>query len=61
MYSDTAPIENEQRIVDALKACGGMLSLLFIKGWIYNAWDPTYNNPEVYSWLLQHPKGKNSK
>jgi len=49
------PLEAEQMLVDALKACGGNVRFTVypdgdhdISGRVYN------NNPELYEWLLSH-------
>lgn len=55
---DMVPISCEQKAVDALKGIGGDVKFTVYQGVDHNAWDPTYNNEELYTWFLQHTKGK---
>jgi predicted peptidase len=50
------PIES-QRMIDSLHRLGVAEARLTIypdAG--HNSWDATYNNPEIYDWLLQHKR-----
>lgn len=53
---DIVPIKYEQKIVDALRECGGNVKFTIYPGVDHNAWDLTYYNPELYTWFLQHKK-----
>jgi predicted peptidase len=51
------PIEESQRVVDALHAAG----MAHVKFTIYpeaehDAWTPTYANRELYTWMLKHKR-----
>jgi predicted peptidase len=48
------PLSESQKIVDALKACGGDPKLTVYPEAGHDSWTETYNNPEVYTWLLSH-------
>jgi predicted peptidase len=41
-------------MVDALKACGGDPKLTVYPEAGHDSWTETYNNPDVYTWLLSH-------
>jgi predicted peptidase len=51
------PASASQEMVAALEACGGNVRLTLYPDLGHNAWTRTYNNMELYSWLLQHQKG----
>jgi predicted peptidase len=55
------PIQREQDMVDALKAAGGDVKFTIYPDAGHDAWTETYNNPELYDWLLQHRRSKNPK
>jgi predicted peptidase len=51
------PLEESQRMVDSLKKEG----LPDVKLTVYpeaqhDSWTETYNNPELYAWLLNHER-----
>ena len=48
------PLSESQKLVDALKACGGDPKLTVYPEAGHDSWTETYNNPEVYTWLLSH-------
>ena len=55
----TVPIQESQDMVDALKKAGAM----DVKFTIYpeaghDSWTATYDNPELFTWLLAHTKKK---
>ena len=50
--------EESVKMVDALKNRGGEAKLTIYPDNEHNAWDDTYQNPEVFKWLLFH-KNKN--
>ncbi|HXU75579.1 MAG TPA: prolyl oligopeptidase family serine peptidase [Methylomirabilota bacterium] len=56
------PLEESQRMVDALKKVG----VTEVKLTVYpeaghNSWTETYNNPELYKWLLEHRRVAGAK
>jgi predicted peptidase len=63
---DTAvPLIRSQEMVDAIEKAGGTrVKLTIYPGVGHNSWSPTYDNPEVYQWLLsqqrsEHDRGDN--
>ena len=46
-------IEKDRAMVDALRAAGGQVELTVYPGLGHNAWDPAYENPELYAWLMR--------
>jgi predicted peptidase len=56
------PINESQRMVDALKSIGSKdVTLTSYPDAGHNSWTKTYENPELYKWLLQHERRQNSK
>ena len=51
---DVVPIEESQRMVDALKRCGGNVKFTIYPDAGHDAWTETYNNPALYEWFLQN-------
>jgi dipeptidyl aminopeptidase/acylaminoacyl peptidase len=47
------PLERSQEMVDALKQHGGNAKLTVYPEAGHDAWTETYDNPELYDWLLQ--------
>jgi predicted peptidase len=47
------PLERSQEMVDALKKAGGEPKLTVYPEAGHNSWTETYNNPELYAWLLK--------
>ncbi len=52
------PIEEDERMVKALKACGSGIKFTIYPDAGHNAWTRTYNNPEVYEWMLSKVRKK---
>ena len=50
------PVDEAQRIVDALKAMGGNVKLTVYPGVGHDLWIQTYSNPELYEWFLSHKR-----
>jgi predicted peptidase len=51
------PLEESQRMVDALKKEGmGDVELTVYPEAGHDSWTETYNNPELYDWLLKHQR-----
>ena len=54
---DTAvKIEKSQVMVDAIKKSGGNVKFTIYPGVGHDSWTKTYDNPELYKWLLSHTK-----
>jgi len=51
---DVVKLEVGQRMVDALRACGGSVRFTVYPGVGHDSWTQTYDNPELYEWFLQH-------
>jgi predicted peptidase len=53
------PLEESQRMVNALKRTGVKeVKLTVYPEALHDSWTQTYNEPELYPWLLQHERGK---
>jgi predicted peptidase len=51
------PVNESEHIVDAFKALGNKeVKLTIYPGVEHNSWEQTYNNPEIYDWLLSHKR-----
>ena len=46
------PVENSEKLVAALQACGGNVRLTVYPDADHDSWTETYANPELYTWLL---------
>jgi len=46
------PLQESQKMVDKLKACGGNVKLTVYPEAGHDSWTETYDDPEVYTWLL---------
>lgn len=54
--------EGSFNIARAIRACGGRKSRLTIYPDLgHNAWDPAYDDPALYAWLLSHPQTQDKK
>lgn len=51
---NVVPISGDQKLIDALKNCGGDVKFTIYPNGNHDAWTETYNNPELYKWLLSH-------
>lgn len=52
---NVVPVTESQQMVDALKQCGSEnIKLTIYPEANHDAWTETYNNPELYNWLLSH-------
>lgn len=56
---DVVPIEYSQKMVDALKRANGNIKFTIYPEANHDSWTETYNNPEVYQWLLQQKRTVN--
>ena len=53
------PLEESQRMVDALKKAGVQdVKLTVYPEAQHDSWTETYKNPELYEWLLKHERQK---
>jgi len=57
---DVVPIERSQEMVDALKSCGGNVKFTVYPDAPHNSWTETYDNPELYEWLLKQVRKADS-
>jgi len=48
----TVPLRESEVLVETLKACGGNVRFTVYPDAGHDAWTETYNNPELYTWLL---------
>ena len=49
---DVVLVEESKKMVDAVKRSGGDARLTIYPDCTHDAWSNTYNNPEVFKWLL---------
>lgn len=58
---DTCVLPEESvKLVERINQSGGSAKLTLYPDCAHHAWVPTYNNPEVFKWLLEH-KNENAK
>ncbi len=50
----TVPISKSQEMVDAIKKEGGDIKFTVYPGVGHDSWTQTYNNSELYEWLLKY-------
>jgi predicted peptidase len=50
----TVPLAEGQKMVDAVKRAGGDVRFTVYPEAAHNSWTATYDNQEVYDWLLAH-------
>jgi predicted peptidase len=55
------PISETQSVVLALKLCGGNVNFTVYPEVGHDSWSNAYNNPELYSWFLEHNRAKFSE
>lgn len=51
-------LDESQRIVDKLREAGGNVRFTVYEGVGHDSWTQTYDNPEIYEWLLSHRRGQ---
>ncbi|MDQ1316890.1 MAG: hypothetical protein QG588_539, partial [Candidatus Poribacteria bacterium] len=51
-------LEESEKMVNALKECGGNVQFTVYPEADHDSWTATYDNPELYKWLLQQSKTK---
>ncbi len=57
---DTVPIQRSIEMKEALKKAGGHPTFTIYPDGNHDAWTRTYNDPEIYEWLLMQKKPKNA-
>lgn len=55
---DTIPLALDQKVVDALKACGGNVKFTVYPDIGHECWNKAYDTKELYTWFLQHTSKK---
>ena len=53
---EVVELKESQRMVNALKACGGNVRFTVYPSVGHDSWTQTYNNTELYEWFLQHTR-----
>ena len=53
----TVPIARSEEMVKALKEAGADVKFTIYPEANHDSWTETYDNPELYTWLLAHKKG----
>ncbi len=53
---DIVEPEESKLMVDAIKRADGEISFTLYSNANHNSWTATYNNPELYAWLLRHTR-----
>lgn len=53
---EVVSIDESEEMVDALRNAGGNVRFTVYPEAGHDSWTETYNNPELYSWLLDHKK-----
>lgn len=51
---DVVPPEESRKMVEALEECGGDVRFTIYPDAGHDSWTRTYDNPELYAWLLKH-------
>jgi len=58
---EVVPLSESERMVRALKAAGGNVRFTVYPGVQHDSWTQTYENPELFDWLLQQRKPSNGE
>lgn len=53
---DVVPVDNTIRSVESINAAGGNAKMTIYPGVTHDSWTQTYDNPELYEWLLRHKR-----
>ncbi|MFN8495486.1 MAG: prolyl oligopeptidase family serine peptidase [Caldilineaceae bacterium] len=53
---DVVPLSSSEQLVETLRANGGNVRFTVYPEAMHDSWTVTYNNPELYSWLLEHQR-----
>ena len=51
---DVVPLAKSEELVRALEACDGNVRFTVYPDAQHDSWTPTYDNPDLYQWLLTH-------
>jgi dipeptidyl aminopeptidase/acylaminoacyl peptidase len=52
------PVKESEKMVYALKACGGRVEYTVYPEAGHDSWTETYANPALYEWFLEHRRGR---
>ena len=55
------PVEESKAVVEAINDRGGNAKLTIYPDANHDSWTETYDNPEVYDWLLKHSRASQAK
>jgi predicted peptidase len=55
---DVVPVAAQQKMVDAVRACGGSAEMVVYPGIGHDAWNPAYEDPQLYRWLLAQRRAR---
>lgn len=55
---DVVPLARSEKMVEALRACGGDVRFTIYPDAEHDSWTRTYDNPELYEWFLQYTRQK---
>ncbi len=58
---NVVPLRKSQEMVDALKQCGGKVRFTIYPDAGHDSWTTTYNNPDLYEWMLRHKRRTTAK
>jgi len=53
---ETVSPEESEKMVNALKVCGGDVQFTLYPDAGHDSWTKTYDNPELYKWFLKHTR-----
>lgn len=53
---NVVPVAQSESMVNALKKCGSAVKFTVYPEAGHNSWEETYNNPELYKWILEQSK-----
>lgn len=51
---EAVPLAHSQQMIDGLKHYGNQVKFTIYPGVGHDSWTQTYDNPEIYQWLLSH-------
>ena len=55
---EVVPLQASEEMVQAIQRAGGNVRLTVYPDRGHDAWTPTYDNPELYDWLLAQRRGR---
>jgi len=58
---NVVPVSESEEMVNAVKRAGGDARLTVYPDAGHDSWTATYDNPELYEWLLGHSKGSKTE